>query len=474
VDFDLLIRNAQYDGRCVDVRIEEDRIVEIGEGIQRATDREELDAHGGALLPGLHDHHLHLFSLAASLASIDCGPPDTPNVDALRRAIDRAAPGDAVLRGTNYFESVAGPLDRDVLDRLCPNRPIRIQHRSGSMWFLNSRAIDSLNLSVSEAPDGAEIDATGRFTGRFFRLDDWLRKRLPRRAEPDLAAVGALLARRGVTGVTDATPTNGPREIELFRGAQESFALPQRLYLMGTTKLEYPISDSSLAVGPVKILLDEPILPELSSLVESIREAHSVSRSVAIHTVTRSEIHFALAAIEAAGARPGDRLEHASIAPPEAVEAVRRLGLRVVTQPNFVAERGDAYVEHVEVRDRPCLYRLRSWLDAGVPLGGGTDAPFGRPDPWRAMRAAVDRAAASGQRVGPEEALSPEQALALFLNDPGDPGGVPRVVEVGAAADLCLLDRPWQEARDDLDAKHVAATFCRGRLIFRRRAPGDG
>jgi predicted amidohydrolase YtcJ len=45
---------------------------------------------------------------------------------------------------------------------------------------------------------------------------------------------------------------------------------------------------------------------------------------------------------------------------------------------------------------------------------------------------------------------------------------VPRAVEVGASADLCLLDRPWSEARTQLSRDHVVATVCRGRVVWRR------
>jgi predicted amidohydrolase YtcJ len=173
----------------------------------------------------------------------------------------------------------------------------------------------------------------------------------------------------------------------------------------------------------------------------------------------------AVAAFAAAGARAGDRIEHAAVAPPEVAAELARLPLTVVTQPNFVRERGDAYLAEVESRDLPWLYRCRGWLDAGVSLGGGTDAPFGHADPWRAMAAAVDRASESGARLAPEEALSPERALALFTTHPSDPGGPPRAVAEGAAADLCLLDAPWREVRRALSSRHVRASFRAGEVI---------
>ena len=81
------------------------------------------------------------------------------------------------------------------------------------------------------------------------------------------------------------------------------------------------------------------------------------------------------------------------------------------------------------------------------------------------MSSAVSRQTANGHILGPDEALTPEDALALFL----DPERV-----VDGAADLCLLDVPWAVAREDLSAHRVRATIRSGELIYDRvdQAPG--
>jgi predicted amidohydrolase YtcJ len=459
----VLIRNAELDGRIVDVRCEMGRIRELASTLPSRASERVLEAEGGALLPGLHDHHLHLLSLAAALESVPCGPPVIRSRDELRARLLAAAPTpEGWLRGTGYHESVAGSLDRFVLDGLRDDCALRIQHRSGSMWFLNSQAIDALALADEELPPGLELDARGRPTGRLFRLDDWLRERLPLGADPGLAGVGAWLAGAGVTGVTDATPSNGAAQARLFHEAQRAGDLPQRVHLMGGLMLGGIDANERLEVGACKILLDEPALPELDELIRWIRQAHADDRAVAIHTVTRTEIYFALAALETAGPRRGDRLEHASVAPDEALNRVAHLGLTIVTQPNFVAERGDAYRRDVDPRDLPFLYRVKSWLDANVPIAGGTDAPFGQPDPWCAMRAAVERETVEGEILGPEERVSPEAALALFTTPARDPGGAPRRVAIGERADLCLLDLPWKQARTRLSRDRVRASLVDG------------
>ena len=450
----LLIKNAEIEASVpraasgapagalpVDVRCRGGRIVEIGDALAPASGERVLDADRGALLPGLHDHHLHSFALGAALRSTPCGPPGVTAAGQLRAAL-QAAPGDGWVRGVGYHESVAGRLDRERLDALAPERPVRVQHRSGKMWFLNSAGLRA-----------AGLDAGG--DGRLFRADAALRGWDGPGA--DIAAASRLLASYGVTGVTDATPDNGPGTAAALR----QHGLRQRLTLMG---------DESLRHGALKIMLDEPALPTFAALCARIERAHGADRAVAIHCVTRTELVFALAALAEAGAGRADRIEHASVADADALALVARVGVTVVTQPNFIAERGAQYLREVAPAAHPHLYRCRSFIDAGAPLGGGTDAPFGDPDPWRAMRAAVTRRTGDGRVLGHGEALSPERARDLFTTHPEDPGGPPRRVAVGAAADLCLLDCPWRQARAALSSDRVAATVIAGAVAFARGA----
>jgi predicted amidohydrolase YtcJ len=328
--------------------------------------------------------------------------------------------------------------------------------------MLSSEACRALGLDAGADAPGVERDADGRATGRLFRLDAWLRERLGPEALPDLAPVGAQLTQAGVTGVTDATPDLGPAALEALAAAAKGGALPQRLLLLGA-----PVG-GGLAAGPRKLVLDERALPELPEWVETLRAVHAGGRAAAIHCVTRAELAFALAALEEAGSFPGDRIEHASVAPPELVAWIARLGLGVVTQPGFVRTRGDDYLRDVEPRDRPWLYRCAGFAEAGIALGAGSDAPFGAGDPWLAMQAAVDRRTAAGATLGAGEAISPEAALALFTTSPEAPGGAPRRIAPGASADLCLLDRPWTKARDALASEAVVATLGAGKLLWSR------
>ena len=169
--------------------------------------------------------------------------------------------------------------------------------------------------------------------------------------------------------------------------------------------------------------------------------------------------------------RTGDRLEHASVCPPEFSGRVAELGLVVVTQPNFIAERGDRYLIEVEPDDQPWLYRGAGFTDAGIAWALGTDAPFGNPNPWLSMHAAVERRTAAGAVIGREERVTPEAALARFSTPADDPAGNARTVAVGERADLCLLSQPWHQARNALEQVVVTHTWIGGALVGGSECP---
>jgi predicted amidohydrolase YtcJ len=300
-------------------------------------------------------------------------------------------------------------------------------------------------LATADAP-GIERGADGAPTGRLWRADDWLRTRLPPGPPPDLASTGARLARLGITAVIDATPDLAGGAVDTLAGAVATGALPQRVTLLGV-----PLDGGlppGLVAGPYKIVLADSGLPALDDLVDRIRVAHAAGRAVAVHCVTREALVLLLVALRTAGVRSGDRVEHAAVVPAELVGELAALGLRVVTQPGFLADRGDDYLRDVPPADHDDLYRCASLLYAGVPVSLSSDAPYGPLDPWAVLSAAVDRRTQAGAVVTPAEQISPAQALAGYL------GG--RRVVPGEPADLLVLDRPLAEqlAAPTADAVH--------------------
>jgi predicted amidohydrolase YtcJ len=465
------IRRADVDGRPVDVRWRDGHVLSVLPAGARPPDRDSVavvDAGGGALIPGLHDHHIHLLALAAQRTSVNAGPPAVTTVHELVRILTTACETamSGWVRAVGYHESVAGDLDALALDRLVPagrEVSIRVQHRSGQLWILNQRALDA--AGVGRLPhEGIERDDRGAPTGRVFGLDDVLRGLLPEHPL-DLPAIAAELASYGVTGVTDLTPTGSASDVELLARHATDQRFPLRVTITGGLALD-PRAAPQLDRGPVKFLPIERDLADVDALGAGIAAAHASGRPVAVHCVSRVGLVVAIAAWRAAGAMPGDRVEHGAVIPDELLDDIADLGLTVVTQPNLVAERGDQYVADAEPDDQPHLWRCRSLLEHGIGVAGGTDAPFGDPDPWRAVGAAVDRTTPAGVVLGADERLPVERAVALFLGRPHDPTDRRRV-RAGEHTDLCLLDRPLATVLDAPTSAAVRATVGRAGLRLR-------
>lgn len=437
------------------LRLSQGRITAIGPDLAPRRGEDVIDATGGCLLPGLHDHHIHLRAVGAALGSLDASHiVDASGLhEALAGFVHRADPSG--IRVVGYHDSIAGPLDRDRLDELSPQgAPVRVQHRSGALWVLNSAALAALGPAALGEPGVDEA------RGHLWRRDDLLR-RFSSLDDEALAEVAQRCAARGVTGFTDASPGTSTLDVaELARDLRHA-GVCQRLVLMGPID-SVPPDDATL--GPVKILLDDTTLPSLDELGGLISDAHDAGRTVAVHCVTRIQLVLTTAALELAGTTPGDRIEHGSVIPPGLVGNIAAMGVTVVSQPHFVAERGDTYLHEVEPEDLDSLYRLETLRNAGIPLAAGSDAPFGDLDPWKAIAAAVERRTPAGHLLGGSEALDPAAAIGLFLGWPSMPG-TPRSLGVGSPADLCLLGVGWRDLPSVIADPPVRATLVGGEIL---------
>ncbi len=430
----LIKRATLLDGTLTDIRVGE-RVDELGDGLIAGKGEGVLYAGGGTVLPGLHDHHVHLRSAASALDSFFVGPPGVTTKAQLTQLLSNATPGpDGWIRAVGYHESVAGELDRTALDAVVRNIPVRIQHRSGALWILNSEALGRVGLP--EHPDGRLRSADRGWS-------DALQQR-----ETDLAELSRRITATGVTGVTDATPD---------LGADDMVSL-----LVAHRRGEFRPRPSFLAPGK-KILQDDRL--DLDSLTAFVADRHADGHPVAVHCVTAAQLVVTIAALRAAGSHPLDRIEHAAVVPDDNLADLADLQITVVTQPNFVSERGDQYLADVPAAEHGQLWRVASLLGAAVPVALSTDMPFGHGDPWTAMRAAVYRTTPSGAVLNANECVSALTALTMFLGRPDQPGRA-RTVEAGQPGDLCVLTEPPATALAELDAGMVAATVIGGELVY--------
>jgi predicted amidohydrolase YtcJ len=431
-----LIRSAEIDRRIYDVRIDGRAVRQVSpHPLTPIGDEEVIDAGRCALLPGLHDHHIHLLATARAATSID-----------VRSGLDALV---AAPAGSGWLRGVGGSddLDAAALDQVVAGRPVRVQHHSGAMWVLNTAGLAAVGAAETSEP-GIERDAHGSPTGRLWRLDSWLGQRV-NDDPPDLGPLGRRLSAFGITGVTDATPNLGAGGAAILADA----SLPQDIHFLAVDPPGWG------KAGPRKIVLEDHDLPTYDALREEVADTRVLGRAVAAHCVTREALALMLAVLDELGSVPGDRIEHAAIADMDMVATIARLGLTIVTQPGFILGRGDRYLSDVPAHDLGDLYRYASFVEAKVAVVPSSDAPYGPIDPWTVMRAARDRKSASDARVNVKEWVAAAMVLDGYLRPGAAPAAARRRVQAGAPSDLVLLHLPLAEALDDPQATVVRRTW---------------
>ncbi len=466
-----------------------------------------IDCLGLTLLPGFNDAHIHLPGLARRLQDLDCGPValsgfGAPSLPALQAAVRRWAggkPAGAWVRGHGYDERQLPEgrhPSRWELDAAAPENPVWLEHRSGHAAALNSRALALAGIH-GETPDppGGVIErdpATGEPTGVLFELRPFLRQRLghvrsPQDFEDGMRAAGQRLTGCGITSVQDAGANNGPERWRSFRQLQSAGLLRCRITMMAgmerldelsASGLSFGSGNKWLRLGHAKIMLTlttGALHPRPGELAAMVAGAHRRGFPAAIHCIEEEAI-AAAADVLASRRHPRltDRIEHCAEATPHLVDAVRRAGAAVVTNPGFLYHNGAAYRENVEARLLPHLYPAGALHRAGVAVAFGSDAPVIDPNPWPALYSAVIRRAGDGTplcaRQDGTQAVSAAEALRMYtIAAAGVEGtsGEKGSITPGKLADMVLVNAdPLAAEPEDLAGPEAVMTIIGGALVW--------
>ena len=461
-------------GRIVAVGAPEDCARALPSGCRR------IAAPEATLLPGFVDAHIHILAAAAAEAGPDVTPRAVSGLAELLAVLADAAartPRGEWVRAAGYEETMLAegrPPTRGELDAAVPGHPVRLIHRSGHAEALNSRALALVGVGESTPePPGASFGrslADGRLDGLLTGMTDAIEAAMP---PPDRAAVGERVRRwararaaEGVTTLVDAGARNGPAEWEAFEWLIAAGAIPQRLVAMESAdalgRLPERGAGGRLLRGETKL---QPAAFEgervgAPALAARIAPALAAGRRVAVHAPTEDAVAAAIAALRAAGAPPGQRIEHAPL--PGAIAAIADLGAAVVAQPGLLGEVAPRYLRLLDPARRARLQPWRALLDAGAALAFASDAPVSRAPPLAAAAFASvrrPRALAPAQAIAPAEALRAWTAGAADAAGLGDRGRL----RAGLAADLVLVDGPVE--RDPARAR-VRLTLIGGGTAF--------
>ena len=484
-----------------------------------------LDVGSAAVIPGLHDFHLHLVGLARGRADVALDDaPDAADIGHRLRSHLAALAPDAWLTGRGWSERhVAAGLEH--LREAVGERPTFLASHDGHSAWVSPAAMRMAGIGpgTGDPPGGRiERDAAGEPTGvlRETALD--LVSRLVRRLRgeelrPAMEATLADLASRGITGATDAGDYtdeggSGPDaalgdshstltgladhidgrirltlgfpvdaiDAAASRGARTGAPLAGRRTMRFGWAKEY--ADGALGSGTAALF--EPATcgdggrgilrvdgADMDGLLAASRRS---GIALAVHTIGDRAAASVLDAIERAGPRdrgvPADRMEHLQLLRADDRERIGRLGVTASVQPVHAAADRDL-AEACWAGRVGDAYAYRSLVEAGAVLAAGSDAPIESVDPWLGMFAAVHRRMPSDSRGDwtPAQALRFTEALAAYTSGPAAALGAPDEghLGVGARADLVVLDRSLDElsSTEELPSVRVAVTMVDGSVV---------
>lgn len=472
-----------------------------------------IDLKGQTLLPGLMDNHLHGagggagvdLSRARSLADVTA---------ALAARVKLTKPGDVILSNSDWHEAQLKeqrlPL-RDDLDRIAPSHPV-ILVRGGHEYILNSAALVRSNITEKTAePAGGRITRypDGRLNGE---LVDSARSLVRMPAAPARTPNDQMLARAadykklnavGLTTVRHPGVSIGDyrmlQELQKREPTMRVNVLMSNAPALLSSGIEMGEGDGWLRVGGVKLAVDggfegglmrdpyeEPWgeqktfrglqTIDTERFVAAVRAFNQQDWRVAAHAVGDAGIDLVLNAYEKANAeRPiaGRRwsIEHAFIGRPDHLPRMKALGLAISAQ-NHLYLAGPSLVKYWGAARAGMTTPVKMYLDAGLPVSSGTDAPVVPFPPLWTIYHFVTRDTITGGVLGRDQRVSREQAIrmatinnAWLTMEEATKGSI----EPGKLADLIVLNEdPLTCPEPRLRDAQVMMTIVGGRIVFQR------
>ena len=439
------------------------------------------------ILPGLIDQHLHPLLGATTLATEVIATEDwvlpertfkaanshDEYVDRLRQADVAMDDPDEWLLSWGYHELWHGTLNRDILDTVSATRPIGIWQRSCHEWYMNSAAIDQLELTPeSVAGRGAVSDKVNLDTGHAWEVGFFnfvLPKVSGQLLNPERMAFGlrqmaAYLHQHGVTAFNEPGISWQFEPVQLYKQILGGDDVPFLSTFMvdGRTQAALGIDPAgvvddahrqmenlpaegkvSLFRDQVKLFADGAIISQLMVMTdpyldhdgnpdpdhhgEWIMEPDQLRTYFRAYWEAGWQIHTHVNGDEGLQVlldimedcqRTHPRSDHRCVivhfanSTEQQVEQIARLGAIVSANPYYTVGFADKYGEFGLGPERAdSMVRSGSVLRNGIPLSFHSDLPMAPAQPLFLASCAVNRTTPSGRVAGPDQRISVHQAL---------------------------------------------------------------
>ncbi len=467
------------------VAVRGDRIVSVGsleslapwlEKYPYEIDRTFAD---DVLLPGLIDPHLHPM-MAAVILSMRFATPDSwdlpdRRVRGLRgdeaykkrlRELEAETPPGEILFVWGFQPEVHGSVTREDLDQIASDRPILLWHRSFHEVFLNTAALDALEISEQEV---RALDSASWEDGHFYEtgLAGIQGKLMPAVASPGRVVAGLQQLREvlfagGITTVGDLASGGLDLDLEfsVMQTVFEKEETPFRIYLIPgadrvAAKFGHPQAAVEIAQLPAKNTRRLQYLPNVKLFADGAFfsqrmqlgppgyiDNHSgdwlmtpaeLESAARVYWKAGYQIHVRANGDAGIGAtldvletlmEENPRQDHRftivdfGYSTPAQIERIARLGAQISANPYYLYALGDLFAEVGLGTDRAeVISRLGSAVKRGIPVALHSDFAMAPARPLQLAWNAASRRTLDGKVFSPEEQLTLDQALRAVTID---------------------------------------------------------
>jgi predicted amidohydrolase YtcJ len=491
-----------------------------------------IDLGGRSAMPGFIENHIHMTN-SPNRTWLDVGPGLVGSIDDIRALVsERAArtPAGGWILGHGYhperLQEGRHP-NRHDLDVVSQNHPVGLKHRESMSWTFNTLGLRRIGVQddTPDPPGGPmHRDKTGEPLGPMFdnTRTAFIHPNLPVVTEDDLVEgyrwMCAELNRHGITSAHEASIRN-PEEVTAWRRLREEGgqtvrvslgpyplfgadwdpdSTPTRMYQAG---LYSGFGDEWIRMGSLTYGVDGGIFGQTMALFEpysndpagqyrgsfrvkpDVADAFSMAaqkRGWQISAVSHGDhgISVALDAIEKAqSAYPENhlrhRLEHAYVWNPELLDRAASLGVVWNTQLPIMAAVG-RWATHEAWGPRARYgFPVRSAMDRGIIVSGGSDWSVATLDPMVGIHALVTRRLEpleDGDVLNPDEAVSMLDAIRTYTYN-----GAYSVfeeerkgsLEEGKLADIAVLSEDILSVPEDRIRELTAVmTMVDGKIVY--------